>query len=169
MIRMSDPRIICALSFRPGLLSFDNFSANPKKLHPRADSAKFFTTLGDFLLSWAVDDFLWYFVGISAIFANKECISPSYVQVSMWNFQVLSRNLFYIDNSITEVAVARCSPHRLHGQQVHWACLLRTLSRGELHERHLGRATPCWCRQANGRRRVTESDIQHKTTKLMQF
>ncbi len=81
MIRMSDPRIMCALSFRPGLLSFDNFSSNPKKLHSRADSANFCATVGDFLLSWAVHNFVWYFVGISAVFVNKNCLSPSYVQV----------------------------------------------------------------------------------------
>jgi len=39
--------------------------------------------IGDSLLSWAVHDFLWYFLGISAIFVAKDYLSPEYIQVPL--------------------------------------------------------------------------------------
>ena len=124
MIRSSESRIVCALSWRPGndqlnlsalvtckwltflyvtlivrinlqiyinrniywigvtgFLTFENYSSNSKDLCPRQRSSMLLAMIGDALLSWAVHDFLWYFLGISAIFVAKDYLSPEYIQV----------------------------------------------------------------------------------------
>ena len=64
-----------------GVLAFENYSSNSKDLCPRQRSSTFFASIGDSLMSWAVHDFLWYFLGISAIFVAKDYLSPEYIQV----------------------------------------------------------------------------------------
>jgi len=69
-----------------GFLTFENYSSNPKDLCPRQRSSSLLSSAGDAILCWAIHDFLWYFLGISAIFVAKDYLSPEYIQVSNLTF-----------------------------------------------------------------------------------
>ena len=74
-IRQKDPRIVCGLVWKRNLL---------KTTFPKSFSivANYIAGLGDLLLSWAVHEFLWYFLGVAVIVADKDVVTAPYTQ--MW-------------------------------------------------------------------------------------
>ncbi len=72
-IRQKDPRIVCGLNWSPDLLR----ATFPKS---RSIGLFYLATFGDFILSWAVHDFLWYFLGLSLVVVDKKQINAPYVQ-----------------------------------------------------------------------------------------
>ena len=45
---------------------------------------------------WAVHDFLWYFLGISAIFVAKDYLSPEYIQVQFFMLDNVVKSRGYL-------------------------------------------------------------------------
>lgn len=72
-LRQKDPRIICGLHWSPDLL---------EKTFPKSYSIALnhVAKIGDLLLTWAVHDFLWYFLGLSIMVVDKKQITAPYVQ-----------------------------------------------------------------------------------------
>ena len=72
-IREKEPKILTGLAWTPTLL---------QKTFPRSFSTSIFylSKIGDKLLSWAIHEFLWYFLGVALILVDKNEITLPYVQ-----------------------------------------------------------------------------------------
>ena len=72
-IRHKEPRIVSGLIWKPNLL---------RTTFPKTYSTivNYVAWIGDVLLSWAIHDFLWYFLGIAFIIIDKNEIHAPYIQ-----------------------------------------------------------------------------------------
>ena len=72
-IRQKEPRIVCGLNWSPNLL---------QTTYPKSHSLSLFyiASLGDQVLTWAIHDFLWYFLGLALVIVDKNQINAPYVQ-----------------------------------------------------------------------------------------
>lgn len=72
-IKQKDPNIICGLIWNPSLLA---------QTFPKSKSIPLNTLsrMADKIMSWAIHDFLWYFLGLSLIIVDKNQINAPYVQ-----------------------------------------------------------------------------------------
>jgi len=83
-IRQRDPGVVMAMAWRPYFLTYENWTGIKGDHKPRFDAILYHSAavVGDVILKWAVHNFLWYFIGLSAVLIHKDVITKEYLQVT---------------------------------------------------------------------------------------
>ncbi|XP_059085274.1 glycerophosphodiester phosphodiesterase 1-like [Tigriopus californicus] len=98
LIRRQDPKIVGCLAWRPGFLAYQHYG--PPLNGPRFDSPlqHYLARAGDVVLQWSVHEFLWYFLGLSAVAIEKNVLTPEYVQ--LWRERGVRILAWTVNNSL---------------------------------------------------------------------
>ena len=106
-IRLRDPKICCSMAWRPWFISYCNYSPVPKEMVRRFSSPfqHHLALLGDFVYKWAYHEFLWYFLGLSAVLVHKDYLTPAYVQ--QWRERGLRVMAWTVNNSLERIYIER--------------------------------------------------------------
>ena len=106
-IRHKDPRICCSMAWRPWFLSCKTYSPVSKDCLRRFDSPfqHHVAVVGDYVLGWALDNFLWYFLGLSAVLTQKDVLTPAYVQ--RWRERGLRVIAWTVNSSFERLYIER--------------------------------------------------------------
>ncbi len=82
LVRSRDPRIICSMAWRPQFLAYESYSAVAGGAKRRFDGLlqHYAAVAGDVVLRWGLHEFLWYFLGLSAVLVEKDYLTLGYVQ-----------------------------------------------------------------------------------------
>jgi len=79
-LRAADPDIVCSLSFRSHFVAYSTYEGISEGMKPRFSGMKFMAAvIMDALFLWALEHFLWYFLGLSAILVHKAMVTPEFV------------------------------------------------------------------------------------------
>ena len=81
LIRQKDPKIVMAMAWRPHYLSYETYGGNHLHHRPRFSSPFYHlaAVLADHVHKWALHDFLWYFIGLSAVLIHKDALTGEYI------------------------------------------------------------------------------------------
>ena len=84
LIRLRDPKVVTAMAWRPYYLTYENWNGIKGDAKPRFDALLYHAcaVVGDVLLRWALHEFLWYFIGLSAVLIHKDVLTKEYLHVS---------------------------------------------------------------------------------------
>lgn len=104
-IRAKDPKIVCSMAWRPYFLSYQDFNGSLKDSRPRFDAFwkhyAFFAA--DFALEWGLNNFLYYFLGLSAVLMQKDVLTPAYVQ--HWRSNGIRVIAWTVNNSLQKAYI----------------------------------------------------------------
>lgn len=110
LTRLKDPRIVCCMSWRPHY--FSHCSWNPgapreaNKLRYYAAPLKHaVASLSDILVTWALDHFLWHFIGLSAVALHKDVLTSEYIQ--FWRERGVRVLAWTVNNSLQRLYLER--------------------------------------------------------------
>jgi len=79
-LRRQDPDIVCSMSTRPFFLSSTTYDGTTRSLKKRYGGLKHLVALMvDLVYPWLLQNFLWFFIGLSAVLVHKAMITPEYV------------------------------------------------------------------------------------------
>ena len=79
-LRAAAPDIVCSLSYRPHFLAYSTYDGVSQGMKPRFTGLKFLAAnVVDSLFGWALENFLWYFLGLSALLVHKAILTPQFI------------------------------------------------------------------------------------------
>lgn len=108
LIRSRDPSIVCAMAWRPKFLSLSVYNEGSSGRECQARFRSPFqhgaAVLADLVLEWAVHNFLWYFLGLSAVLIHKDCLTRDYVQC--WRERGVRVIAWTVNNSLQRIYLA---------------------------------------------------------------
>ena len=81
-IRQKDSRICCSIAWRPSFVAYKNYSGVSKEMARRYSSPfqHHLAIVADYIIEWMVHEFMWYFLGLSAVLVHKDVLTVGYVQ-----------------------------------------------------------------------------------------
>ena len=107
-IRSGDPKIVCSMAWRPHFIAYESYTGSLADFRPRFESV--FThhcaILADILLTWAFHDFLWYFLGLSAVLIHKGVLTQEYVQ--RWRERGVRVVAWTVNDSLERAYLSKC-------------------------------------------------------------
>jgi len=106
-IRRKDLKIVCSMAWRPWYVAYKGYSSISKEKVCRFDSplAHHTAVLADYAYTWAFHNFLWYFLGLSAVLVNKDVLTPEYVQ--KWRERGIRIMAWTVNNSFERLYIER--------------------------------------------------------------
>ena len=109
LIRRNDPKVIAAMAWRPAFITYEGCKSDSRRrfsslpLHLAA-------LLADVLLKWALHDFLWHFIGLSAVLIEKDSLTGGYLQ--QWREKGIRVIAWTVNNSLQKIYLSnhmRCT------------------------------------------------------------
>ena len=106
-IRQKDSRICCSIAWRPSFVAYKNYSGVSKEMARRFSSPfqHHLAIVADYIIEWMVHEFLWYFLGLSAVLVHKDVLTVAYVQ--KWRERGLRLIAWTVNNSLERVYLER--------------------------------------------------------------
>jgi len=106
-IRRKDLKIVCSMAWRPWYVAYKGYSSISKEKVRRFDSplAHHTAVVADYAYTWAFHNFLWYFLGLSAVLVNKDVLTPEYVQ--KWRERGIRIMAWTVNNSFERLYIER--------------------------------------------------------------
>jgi len=106
-IRSRDPRIVCSMAWRPWYVAYKGYSSISKEMVRRFDSPfkHHLAVVADSVYTWAFHNFLWYFLGLSAVLVNKDVLTQAYVQ--KWRERGIRLVAWTVNNSFERMFLER--------------------------------------------------------------
>lgn len=98
-LRQREAKIVCGLSWRPGQVADMNPRSKSTMRHHMA-------IVTDWLLEWAVHEFLWYFLGLAAVCVDKQVLTSAYVQ--KWRARGIRVIAQTVNNSAERIYIEKC-------------------------------------------------------------
>jgi len=95
------------MAWRPWYVAYKGYSSISKEKVCRFDSplAHHTAVLADYAYTWAFHNFLWYFLGLSAVLVNKDVLTPEYVQ--KWRERGIRIMAWTVNNSFERLYIER--------------------------------------------------------------
>ena len=83
LIRQRDPNILMAMAWRPYFLTYETYNGIKGDSKARFDALLYHVgaVIGDILLKWSLHEWMWYFIGLSAVLIQKDFLTKEYLQV----------------------------------------------------------------------------------------
>ncbi len=102
LIRQRDPKIVMAMAFRPGFISREGAKSDAKR---RFNSLPLHLValMADVILGWSIHEWLWHFIGLSAILVEKDSLTPAYLQ--RWREKGVRVIAWTVNNSLQRAYV----------------------------------------------------------------
>ena len=106
-IRQKDSRICCSMAWRPHYFAYKNYSGVSKEMARRFSSPfqHHLAILADYIGEWLYHEFMWYFLGLSAVLVIKDVLTAGYVQ--KWRERGVRLIAWTVNNSLERVYLER--------------------------------------------------------------
>lgn len=98
-IRSIDPDILCSVSTRPHFFAFSTYEGTLESRRPRFSGIQQLVAQAlDVVYAYLLTDFIWFFVGISAVAVHRDSVTRSYV--SSWRRKGVRVFAWTVNNNI---------------------------------------------------------------------
>jgi len=108
-IRSRDTRIVCSMAWRPWFVAYKGYSSicHMQSMVRRFDSPfkHHMCLVLDSVYTWAFHNFLWYFLGLSAVLVHHEVLTQGYVQ--KWRERGIRIIAWTVNNSFERLYIER--------------------------------------------------------------
>jgi len=98
-LRSADPSIVCSVSWRPHFFAYSTYEGDVESMRPRFSGIQLLVARAfDAFYSFLLEEFMWFFVGISAICVHRAIITKEYL--ARWRGRGVRVFAFTVNNSV---------------------------------------------------------------------